>query len=425
MIGQFEGILDELSERGLVAQISDERGLRDHLRKRRVVYCGFDPTADSLHVGSLVPLIALNRFQRAGHKPILLLGGATGLIGDPSFRSDERLLIDSGVVEKRVVSLRKQVEPFLSFTGENSALIVNNLDWSNKVLLIDFLRDIGKHFSINKMIQRDAVKPRLEAEGQGISYTEFSYMILQSMDFLELAVSNDCTIQIGGSDQWGNMVSGIDLIRRKLSSESYALTLPLITKADGTKFGKSEAGAVWLERSKTSPYTFYQFWLNTSDADVEKFLKFFTFIPSEEIVEIMQRTREKPEDRIAQRLLADHMTQFVHGEKDCLASRRISSALFSGDFDDLEQGDLEQLLQDGLPSWRCKSGEGLLSTIVSSNLAKSNGEARKLVQGRGISINGIVVNNPSISLDFDGALYGQYLLLKKGKKSYVLLCREP
>ena len=372
-----------------------------------------------------MPLIALNRFQRAGHKPILLLGGATGLIGDPSFRSDERLLIDSEVVEKRVVSLRKQVEPFLSFTGENSALIVNNLDWSNKVLLIDFLRDIGKYFSINKMIQRDAVKPRLEEKGQGISYTEFSYMILQSMDFLELAVSNDCTIQIGGSDQWGNMVSGIDLIRRKLSLESYALTLPLITKADGTKFGKSEAGAVWLDRSKTSPYSFYQFWLNTSDADVEKFLKFFTFIPSEEIVEIIRRSKEKPEDRIAQRVLADHMTQFVHGEKDRLASSRISSALFSENFDKLEQGDLEQLLQDGLPSWRCKSGEGLLSTMVSSNLAKSNGEARKLIQGRGISINGIVISDPSISLDFEGALYGQYLLLKKGKKSYVLLCREP
>ena len=425
MIGQFEGILDELSERGLVAQVSDEGGLREHLRKRRVVYCGFDPTADSLHVGSLVPLIALNRFQRAGHKPILLLGGATGLIGDPSFRSDERLLIDSDVVERRVVSLRKQVEPFLSFTGENAALIVNNLDWSNKVLLIDFLRDIGKYFSINKMIQRDAVKPRLEAEGQGISYTEFSYMILQSMDFLELSVSNDCTIQIGGSDQWGNMVSGIDLIRRKLSLESYALTLPLITKADGTKFGKSEAGSVWLERSKTSPYSFYQFWLNTSDADVEKFLKFFTFIPLEEIIKIIQRTKEKPEDRIAQRVLADHMTQFVHGEKDCRASRRISRALFSENFDELEQGDLEQLLQDGLPSWRCKSGEGLLSTMVSSNLAKSNGEARKLIEGRGISINGIVIRDPGISLDFEGALYGKYLLLKKGKRSYVLLCREP
>ena len=425
MIGQFEGILDELSERGLVAQVSDDIGLREHLKKRRVVYCGFDPTADSLHVGSLVPLIALNRFQRAGHKPILLLGGATGLIGDPSFRSDERILIDPGVVEKRVVSLRKQVEPFLSFTGENSALIVNNLDWSNKVLLIEFLRDIGKYFSINKMIQRDAVKPRLEAEGQGISYTEFSYMILQSMDFLELAISNGCTIQIGGSDQWGNMVSGIDLIRRKLSLESYALTLPLITKADGTKFGKSEAGAVWLERSKTSPYSFYQFWLNTSDADVEKFLRFFTFIPSAEIIEIIQRSMEKPEDRIAQRVLADHMTKFVHGEKDCLASRRISNALFSGNFDELEEGDLEQLLQDGLPNWRCKHGEGLLSIMVSSNLAKSNSEARKLIQGRGISVNGIVISDPSISLDFEGALYGQYLLLKKGKKSYVLLCRKP
>ena len=274
------------------------------------------------------------------------------------------------------------------------------------------------------MIQRDAVKPRLEAEGQGISYTEFSYMILQSMDFLELAVANDCTIQIGGSDQWGNMVSGIDLIRRKLSLESFALTLPLITKADGTKFGKSEAGAVWLERSKTSPYSFYQFWLNTSDADVEKFLKFFTFIPSEEIVQILQRSREKPEDRIAQRVLAEHMTQFVHGEKDCLGSRRISSALFSENFDELEKDDLEQLLQDGLPSWHCKAGEGLLSTMVSSNLAKSNGEARKLIQGGGIKINGEVINDPSISLDFHGALYGQYLLLKKGKKSYVLLCKE-
>ena len=424
MIGQFEGIVDELSERGLVAQVSDERRLREHLRKSRVVYCGFDPTADSLHVGSLVPLIALKRFQQAGHKPILLIGGATGLIGDPSFRSDERILIDADVVGARVESLQKQVEPFLSFTGENSALIVNNLDWSEKVLVIEFLRDIGKYFSINKMIQRDAVKPRLEAEGQGISYTEFSYMILQSMDFLQLAVANDCTIQIGGSDQWGNMVSGIDLIRRKLSLESFALTLPLITKADGTKFGKSQAGAVWLERSKTSPYSFYQFWLNTSDADVERFLKFFTFIPIEEIVEILHRSRKKPEDRIAQRALAEHMTRFVHGEKDFLASRRISKALFSEDFDELEEGDLDQLLQDGLPSWRCKSGEGLLSTIVSSNLAKSNGEARKLIQGGGIKINGKSVDDPSRSLDFDGAFYGKYLLLKKGKKSYVLLCRE-
>lgn len=423
MVGDFEGILDELLRRGLVAQVTDEKSLREHLKKSRVLYCGFDPTADSLHVGSLVPLITLARFQLAGHKPILLLGGATGLIGDPSFKAEERPLVGASVVEKRVEALQKQVESFLTFSGVNSALIVDNLDWSKEVLLIDFLRDIGKCFSVNKMIQRDAVKPRLEAADKGISYTEFSYMVLQSMDFLHLAVANDCTIQIGGSDQWGNMISGIDLIRRKLSSEAFALTLPLLTKADGSKFGKSEAGTVWLDRSKTSPYRFYQFWLNTSDADVEKFLKFFTFLSCEEIVQIIDSSQEKPEDRHAQRVLAEHMTRFVHGEDDCIAAGRISSALFSENFDDLEEEDLEQLLQDGLPSWRCKTGEGLLSAMASSTLAKSNGEARKLVQSGGVRINGQIVNDPGISLNFDDGLFGRYFLLKKGKKTYLLICR--
>ena len=262
-------VLDDLEQRGLIAQVSDADGLREHLASgSRTLYCGFDPTADSLHIGNLVPLLTLRRFQLAGHRPVLLLGGATGLIGDPSGRDDERSLNSQEVVGSWLGRIHDQVDRFLDFEGEGGAKIVNNLDWTAGLDVISFLRDIGKHFSVNAMVQRDSVRSRLERDGEGISYTEFSYMLLQSMDYLQLAERMDCTLQIGGSDQWGNIVSGVDLIRRRLGRTAFALTLPLVTRADGAKFGKTAAGAVWLDAAKTSPYRFYQFWLNTPDADV-------------------------------------------------------------------------------------------------------------------------------------------------------------
>ena len=292
-----ENLIEEFSWRGLIAQVSNEERLVGHLGQPRSVYCGFDPTADSLHIGSLVPLLALKRFQLAGHRPVLLLGGATGLVGDPSGRDDERSLNQSETVGQWVESLRAQVSRFLDFDGPAGAIVCNNLDWTQELDVISFLRDIGKHFSVNAMVQRESVKARLEREGQGISYTEFSYMLLQATDFLELARREDCLVQIGGSDQWGNIVSGIDLIRRHMGKEAYALTMPLVTKADGSKFGKTAAGAVWLDSSKTSPYSFYQFWFNSADADVEKFLKLFTFMSQQEIHDLVEQSAEAPEKK--------------------------------------------------------------------------------------------------------------------------------
>ncbi|MEM8767286.1 MAG: tyrosine--tRNA ligase, partial [Pseudomonadota bacterium] len=313
-------LLEELKARGLLAQVSDETGLGEHLEGgSRTVYCGFDPTADSLHIGNLVPLLTLRRFQTHGHRPILLLGGATGLIGDPSGRTDERSLNQADTVAAWVENIRRQVEGLVSFDGNNGALIENNLDWTAELDVISFLRDIGKYFSVNAMIQRDSVRSRLERDDQGISYTEFSYMLLQAMDYAELADRHGCSVQIGGSDQWGNIVSGMDLVRRKQGKEAFALTVPLITKADGTKFGKTAAGAVWLDARRTSPYSFYQFWLNTADADVEHFLKILTFLPVAEIDAVMAEFREAPGQRLAQRTLAEQVTGMLHG-KEALAS---------------------------------------------------------------------------------------------------------
>ncbi len=326
-----EHLIEEFGWRGLVAQVSNEDKLLDHLAQPRSVYCGFDPTADSLHIGSLVPLLALKRFQLAGHQPILLLGGATGLIGDPSGRDDERSLNQSSTVAEWVESLRAQVSRFLDFEGPAGAIVCNNLDWTQGLDVIAFLRDVGKHFSVNAMVQRESVKARLEREDQGISYTEFSYMLLQAMDFLELARREECLVQIGGSDQWGNIVSGIDLIRRHTGQEAYALTMPLVTKSDGSKFGKTAAGAVWLDPSKTSPYSFYQFWLNSADADVEKFLKLFTFMNRQDISDLVASSAQAPEQRIAQRELARQVTRLVHGDDAVDSAERISDCLFGGE----------------------------------------------------------------------------------------------
>ncbi len=419
-------LIDELKARGLIAQLSDEEGLREHLEAGpRTLYCGFDPTADSLHIGNLVPLLTLRRFQDAGHKPILLLGGATGLIGDPSGRSDERSLNDSGVVADWVEKIRSQVEGLLRFDGNNPAVIANNLDWTADLDVVSFLRDVGKHFSVNAMIQRDSVRSRIERDGEGISYTEFSYMLLQAMDYYELASRFGCSLQVGGSDQWGNIVSGIDLVRRRLGEAAFALTVPLVTKADGTKFGKTASGAVWLDARRTSPYSFYQFWLNTADADVEHFLKIFTFLSLEEIAELMTRQAEAPHERAAQRELAAEVTGLLHGADGLESARRISEALFSGSLADLELEDLEQLRQDGMDCSEISAGEGLLAALADSGLAPSRGQARKLVASGGVRINGEVEADAERALTFEDALFERYYLVRRGKKNWHLLARTP
>jgi tyrosyl-tRNA synthetase len=318
------------------------------------------------------------------------------------------------------------VSSFLDFeTADGSAAkIVNNLDWTSDLSVIDFLRDIGKHFSVNAMIQRESVKARLERAEQGISYTEFSYMLLQAMDFLRLAQNEGCSVQIGGSDQWGNIVSGIDLIRRHMGETAYAFTMPLVTKADGTKFGKSATGAIWLDPQKTSPYTFYQFWLNSADADVGSFLKLFTFLDQQEIAGLEALMEEHPERREAHRKLAQEVTGLVHGADAVIAAERISASLFSGDTQSLLERDLNELRQDGLSSSVCEPGVGILTVLVEAGLTKSTGEARKLIQGNGIKLNGMPVSDVSRTLDFDDALFQRFYLIRKGKKNYHLIVSQ-
>ncbi len=419
-------LIDDLARRGLIAQVSDQQGLNEHLHSgSRTLYCGFDPTADSLHIGNLVPLITLRRFQLHGHSPILLIGGATGMIGDPSGRSDERNLNSVEVVAEWVSRIRHQVERFVDFSGNNAARITNNLDWTANLDVISFLRDVGKYFSVNSMIQRESVRSRLERDGEGISYTEFSYMLLQAMDYVELAQRYDCTLQIGGSDQWGNIVSGMDLVRRRLRKETFALTLPLIAKADGTKFGKTAQGAVWLDARRTSPYSFYQFWMNTADADVIRFLKIFTFVEIDEIDEIARVTEKTPQQRVAQQRLADEVTTLVHGA-DALASvARISQCLFQGNVRGLNEVDLEQLQQDGIDCTTVDDSTiGYLAVLVDSGLARSLSAARKMVQGKGVSLNGLVEDDVERVLDWRDALFGRFYLLRRGKKNWHLIARK-
>jgi tyrosyl-tRNA synthetase len=418
-------LIDELSQRGLIAQVSDQAGLSEHLEAgSRTLYCGFDPTADSLHIGNLVPLLTLRRFQLAGHRPILLMGGATGLIGDPAGRNDERSLNSGDVVAGWVDRIHRQVEGFVDFSGNNAALITNNLEWTADLDVISFLRDVGKHFSVNAMLQRESVRARLDRDEDGISYTEFSYMLLQAMDFVELAQRYNCSLQIGGSDQWGNIVSGMDLVRRRLQTEAYALTVPLIAKADGTKFGKTAEGAVWLDAQRTSPYSFYQFWLNTADADVVNFLKIFTFVGLDEIAELAQAAADAPQQREAQQRLADEVTTLVHGVQALESAQRISQCLFQGDVQGLSEVDLEQLQQDGMDCTTVDPGPiGLLAALAESGLAQSRGAARKLVQGNGVHINGVVQDDIERELNWQDALFGRFYLLRRGKKNWHLIAR--
>ena len=415
-------VLEEFAWRGLISQSTDRKRLAQHLGAgSKTIYCGFDPTADSLHIGSLVPLLALRRFQECKHRPIVLLGGATGLIGDPSGRDNERPLVSRDTILHRTDLLKAQVSAFLDLHGEYAAEVVNNLSWTEDLDVITFMRDIGKHFSVNAMIQRDSVRTRIKREGEGISFTEFSYMLLQSLDFLELAKTRFCSLQIGGNDQWGNIVSGVDLVRRNLGTEVHALTLPLVTKADGTKFGKTSSGAVWLDKQKTSPYSFYQYWLNIADEDVTKFLRYFTFLSEEEILESERVMKRRPYERLAQRLLADNVTDIVHGRELRISAQTVASALFKGDVRDLDETDIQQLELDGLELFQINPGEGLLAIMADSGMVKSKGEARNLVKSGGVSLNGEVVNDDKQCLEIKDALYGRYFFLRRGKKVYKLL----
>ena len=423
-------LLEDLRARGLIFQIAGEDDLPAWLDGGpRTLYCGFDPTADSLHIGSLVPLLMLRRFQLAGHKPLALVGGATGLIGDPSFKTQERQLNTPDIVANWVDKLKAQVARFIDFdAGSVAAEVVNNLDWTEHMDVLTFLRDIGKHFSINAMIQKESVKQRIEREGSGISFTEFTYMILQSYDFAELNKRHDCTLQLGGSDQWGNITGGIDLTRRLNGNQVFGLTMPLITKSDGTKFGKTEVGTIWLDAAKTSPYAFYQFWLGCSDADVYRFLKYFTFLEVSEINAIEQADAARAGRPEAQAVLAREVTRLVHGEEGLAAAVRITESLFSGSIDGLAEGDMAQLRQDGLPAShvsRSQFPETLTQLLTEVGMAGSGKQVKDALGRSAVTINSRAVGwdanaNVAGCFELSEALYGRYYLVKLGKKKYHL-----
>ena len=416
-------LLQDLHARGLIAQTTDAAALDDMLAKGSVtLYCGFDPTADSLHLGHLVPVLLLKRFQQAGHKPIALVGGATGMIGDPSFKATERKLNTPDVIASWVDKIRGQVSPFLSFDGANAAIMANNYDWFSGMGALEFLRDIGKHFSVNAMIKKESVQQRINRDGDGISYTEFSYSLLQGYDFAELYKRHGCVLQIGGSDQWGNITAGTDLTRRLHQQQVYGLTLPLVTKSDGTKFGKTESGAVWLDPKKTSPYAFYQFWLNTADADVYKFLRYFTFLSVAEIDAIEAKDKASGTKPEAQRILAEEATALVHGKAALEAAQRITQSLFAGNLDALSEADLEQLAQDGVPGVTLeKTATSLVDALVAAGLAKSKTEARTFIQSGSVSINGHKVEALDHAFSAAEQLFGRFTLLRRGKKNYGML----
>lgn len=426
-------LIADLQARGLIAQMTGDDELAEHLSTGcRTLYCGFDPTADSLHIGSLVPLLALKRFQQAGHKPVALVGGATGLIGDPSFKAQERKLNTPDIVTSWVERIRQQVSRFVDFdAGDCSAEVVNNLDWIGKMDLLSFLRDVGKHFSVNNMVNKESVKQRLDREGAGISYTEFTYMLLQSYDFAELNRLHDCTLQIGGSDQWGNITGGIDLTRRLNSNQVFGMTLPLVTKSDGTKFGKTETGTIWLDPAKTSPYAFYQFWLNTADADVYKFLRYFTFLPIGNIEEIEKVDSEIQGRKTGQGILAGEVTKLIHGEQGLEAAERITEALFAGSsgLESLKEGDLEQLKQDGMPSSDLGKeeldGRPLTSLFTDCGMVKAGREVKDALGRNAVIINGKekgAEDNMKATECFSpsNALYGRFFMVKLGKKKHHL-----
>ncbi|HTX21763.1 MAG TPA: tyrosine--tRNA ligase [Candidatus Aquilonibacter sp.] len=425
-------ILEELKWRGLVADCTDAAELEKKISTPITLYCGFDPTADSLHVGNLVPLLALRRFQLLGHYPIAVAGGATGSIGDPSGKTQERQLLTKEILERNIASVKVQLAKLLDFeTKQNPARLVDNAGWAQNISYLNFLRDIGKHFSVNQMVAKESVRARMEDRESGISYTEFSYMLLQAFDFMVLARDQNCELQIGGSDQWGNITAGIDLCRKKLGKTVFGLTLPLITNADGTKFGKTEAGAIWLDPKRTSVYRFYQFWINTDDRDVIRYLNFFSFSPKEQIEEWEKLHMANPNWRKAQRELAFAVTELVHGREAAFATEHVSSLLFYGTSDhdrlkDMSESTFEILLGE-VPTKEMKktkldgAGISLVELLVHAGLCSSKGQARKDIEGGGVNINNVRETNFQRAVTTNDLLFGKHILLRKGKKNYVVV----
>ena len=418
-------LFDELQQRGLIDRITSD-DLKEKINNGGLTfYVGFDPTADSLHVGQFAMFNLMRILQRGGHTPIGLMGGATGMIGDPGGKSQERNLLMREQIERNIQGIKKQLLRFLDFDEGGKASIVNNYHWLSKLSLIDFLRDVGKHFSVNAMIMRDSVKSRLDREGAGISYTEFSYMLLQAYDFYRLSDEYQCELQLGGSDQWGNIVSGIDLARRMANKQLYGLTMPLITKSDGQKFGKSEAGTIWLSPERTSPYEFYQFFLRQADEDVIRFLRVFTQIDLEEIKELEQAVESEPHKRLAQKRLAEETTRVVHGTRELEKVIKASQVLFGEKIENLDDDIISQIFKD-VPSLNkdassLNSGYSLIDALVESGASPSKGQARKLIQSGGAYVNNVQQKDIEYQLTTGDLASTSYLILRSGKKNYRLI----
>jgi tyrosyl-tRNA synthetase len=430
-------LYQELEARGIIKQVTSPK-LRDALHDGPVtLYCGFDPTSDSLHVGSLLPLLTLRRFQLAGHKVIAVAGGATGMIGDPSFKAQERSLLTEELLGKNLRGITAVIEKFLDLQGSNAATVVNNYDWIGPFSFVHFLRDVGKHFTVNHMMAKESVRARLEDREHGISYTEFSYMLLQAYDFYHLYQSHGCRLQIGGSDQWGNITAGTELIRRMKAhaqgrevseqdeDHAFGLTHPLVMKADGSKFGKTESGTVWLDPKKTSPYQFYQFWMQAQDADVGMYLRYFSFKSLDEIAALDDAVSTRPEKREAQQALAREMVAMVHGEAALASAEEATQILFGADPTKASAETLHEIA-GAIPNWtlsrdRLLAGAPLLDVLTESGLCQSKGQARKDIDGGGISINNSKVTDAAMKLNNDQCLKGDVILLRKGKKNYLMI----
>ncbi|HDA2033774.1 TPA: tyrosine--tRNA ligase [Staphylococcus aureus] len=413
-------LIEDLKWRGLIYQQTDEQGIEDLLNKEQVtLYCGADPTADSLHIGHLLPFLTLRRFQEHGHRPIVLIGGGTGMIGDPSGKSEERVLQTEEQVDKNIEGISKQMHNIFEFGTDHGAVLVNNRDWLGQISLISFLRDYGKHVGVNYMLGKDSIQSRLE---HGISYTEFTYTILQAIDFGHLNRELNCKIQVGGSDQWGNITSGIELMRRMYGqTDAYGLTIPLVTKSDGKKFGKSESGAVWLDAEKTSPYEFYQFWINQSDEDVIKFLKYFTFLGKEEIDRLEQSKNEAPHLREAQKTLAEEVTKFIHGEDALNDAIRISQALFSGDLKSLSAKELKDGFKDVPQVTLSNDTTNIDEVLIETGISPSKRQAREDVNNGAIYINGERQQDVNYALAPEDKIDGEFTIIRRGKKKYFMV----
>ena len=423
-------LIEELRWRGMIHDIMP--GTEEQLQKEMTTgYIGFDPTADSLHIGSLVPILLLVHLQKAGHKPIALVGGATGMIGDPSMKSEERNLLDEATLQKNITGVHNQLAKYLDFdpSKPNAAEMANNYDWFKPISFIDFLRDTGKHITVNYMMAKDSVRKRIEGE-TGISYTEFAYQLMQGYDFYWLYKNKNCKLQMGGSDQWGNMTTGTELIRRKVGGEAFVFTNPLITKADGGKFGKTESGNIWLDPEKTTPYQFYQFWLNAADSDAEKWIKIFTFLPKETITTLIEEHQQDPSKRVLQKRLAQEVTVFVHGEEAYQKAIETTQKLFAQQnasaesltVEDLEG--MEGIVKVTIGKDQLAAGIDVISFLADTAIFPSKGEARKMIQNGGVSINRKKVDSIQLTVDSSMLLHERYLLIQKGKKNYYLVSAQ-